>query len=210
MPEKFDALAVLLILLPGFSCAYLVQLLVVRRKQSDFERVVEAVLFSFLLYLLCLPFFHWSLPFSWAQSQDHVFHIQVNKGFILSLGMSAVVLGLFYSAALNHDWLLALFRKCGITERTARSTIWNDAFQDIPNHYVSIGLSDKRQVIGYVRYYSDEADDCSIFLEDAAWIDPETSDQIPIDGPGILLTRQVGIEFVMFLSPHRDPDGQDS
>jgi hypothetical protein len=39
-----------------------------------------------------------------------------------------------------------------------------------------------------------------MFLEQAAWID-KNGNENPITGPGILLTKDVGIEYVLFLDP---------
>lgn len=65
MPEKAEALGILLVLLPGFAAAYFVQLLATRRKQSELDKVVEALIFSLLLYVITLPFFRYSLPIAW-------------------------------------------------------------------------------------------------------------------------------------------------
>ncbi|MEO7028524.1 MAG: DUF6338 family protein [Acidobacteriaceae bacterium] len=197
MPEKLEALGIFLILMPGFTCAYLTQSLAVRRKQSDLEKAVEALLFSLILYLSILPFFGYVLPISWHPGADGSYHIAINYRFLLTLFLSSLILGILYAANVNHDWMLGLLRKTRITERTARSTIWNDTFQEVGG-FVQIGMSGGQSVLGWVRYYSDEVDDGSVFLEDAAWID-DKGDEQPIDGPGILLTREAKIESVMFL-----------
>jgi len=207
MPGTTEALGVLLLLLPGFSCAYLVQRLAVRPKQTELDKAIEALLFSFFLYLATAPFFSYSLPLSWQKktaesTEQYSFHL--NWPYMAVLAALALALGILYSANLNHDWLLRLLRKLRITQRTARSSIWNDAFQDIPGTFVLVQLSDGRSLIGFVRYYSDEQDDASLFLEDAAWIVDQKGTQSPIDGPGILLTKQAGIESVSFLNSGRD------
>ena len=63
VPATAGALQILMILLPGFAAAYLVQMLALRNTQTDFDKVIEAGLYSFLIYisfLLCtgglLPF----------------------------------------------------------------------------------------------------------------------------------------------------------
>jgi hypothetical protein len=64
-------------------------------------------------------------------------------------------------------------------------------------------LSGDRKILGWLRYYSDEAKESSLFLESASWIsenDDGTESEVPIDGPGILLTKESGIEYVMFLN----------
>ena len=48
MPATLLALQVFLILLPGFSAAYIVQALATRRSQSDLERVIESLVFNLL------------------------------------------------------------------------------------------------------------------------------------------------------------------
>ncbi|MGC9159531.1 MAG: DUF6338 family protein [Terracidiphilus sp.] len=211
MPGTTEALGVLLLLLPGFSCAYLVQRLSVRPKQTELDKVIEALLFSLILYVTASPFFGYLLPLWWQKKtaegiDQYTFHL--NWPYLASLVVLAFALGILYSANLNHDWILRLLRKLRITQRTARSSIWNDAFQDIPSSFVLVQLSRDRSIIGYLRYYSDEPEDASLFLEDAAWIVDEKGTQSPIDGPGILLTRQAGIESVSFLNTGRDrPDG---
>lgn len=201
MPGHIEAIGILLVLLPGFSCAFFVQHIAVRPQQTELDKVVEALLLSFILYLATSPFFHYSLPLSWTATTQQPFttyKFQLSWPYIFSLFIGAILLAVLYGANVNHDWLLKLLRKCRVTEKTARSSIWNDAFQDIKNTYVLVGLDDGRSVIGYVRYYSDEQDDASVLLEDAAWLDKE-GNQEPIQGPGILLTKAAGIQSVSFL-----------
>ena len=63
MPATLLALQVFLILLPGFSAAYAVHALATRRSQSDFERVIEALVFSFIIYVCYIPLNGGKLPF---------------------------------------------------------------------------------------------------------------------------------------------------
>jgi hypothetical protein len=63
MPGTLLALQVFLILLPGFSAAYVVQALATRRTQSDLERVIEALVFSFVIYVCYMPLNGGKLPF---------------------------------------------------------------------------------------------------------------------------------------------------
>ena len=199
MPTKADALGIFLVLLPGFACAYIAQYLSVRRKHSDLDKVIEALLFSVILYVVTLPFFGNTLPASWHEvaSAPGTYQVVIRWGQFSTLAVAAVGLGILYAANINQDWLMSLFRYLHVTERTARSTIWNDVFQEIGGA-VQVGLAGEIKVIGWLRYYSDEADESSIFLEQAAWIDRDGK-ETAITGPGILLTKDVGIEYVLFL-----------
>ena len=48
----FEGLAILLILLPGFLCAGLIQALCVRPNQTELDKVWEALLYSFVVYVV--------------------------------------------------------------------------------------------------------------------------------------------------------------
>jgi hypothetical protein len=285
MPEKAEALGILLVLLPGFACAYIVQILAVRRKQTELDKIIEALLFSLLLYVLTLPFFGNTLPISWRQQhlsppaldipildsssivrqvplsevptflqaggkrvyklqdptgttrwipEDELssalkaggkpsndlearriyaallsiegsagseedeaveaapFQVVVQWPHLAALAGLAFLLALLYASNINHDWMMKLFRKMRVTERTARSTIWNDAFQEIGG-FVQVGISDGRSVIGWLRDYSDDGGEPSLFLEEAAWVMKQTdgtTSEVSIEGPGILLTKE--------------------
>ena len=62
MPTTIQALGVFALLFPGFTCAYIVQQLTTRPKQTELDKVIEAFLFSLLLYLCVGPIFHFALP----------------------------------------------------------------------------------------------------------------------------------------------------
>src|ERR1019366_2388085 len=128
----------LLVLLPGFAAAYLVQLLAARRKQSELDKVVEALIFSLLLYLITLRFFGYALPIKWHADTGQ---ISVVWFHLVALAFLAVVLGAIYAASINHNWLTAPFRLLKVTERSARSSVWNDVFSDIQG-FAQVGFPD--------------------------------------------------------------------
>jgi len=147
MPASVEALGILLLLLPGFACALILQSIAIRVKQTELEKIIEALVLSFVLYLVTLPFFGYTLPVSWTVSHDGSFAnyvIRLHWRHLLALGGGAVVLAFLYGANVNRDWLLRVLRRFKVTERTARRSIWNDAFQDISQSYLNVGLEDGR------------------------------------------------------------------
>ena len=77
MPTSASALQIFLILLPGFAAAYIVQILTVRGKQTDLDKVIEALLFSFLIYVTYFVFHRNQQPLTFthtAQSDSVEFH----------------------------------------------------------------------------------------------------------------------------------------
>jgi hypothetical protein len=203
MPATLLALQVFLILLPGFSAAYIVQALATRRSQSDLERVIEALVFSFVIYVCYMPLNSGRLPF-------HIENDPTGKGSdtVLwqpaQLAYLAGVALIFAFAAVAYIKLdgNAFFRYLRLTERTTRNSIWNDileseADKDQP---VQVELADGRNLMGVLLYYSDAAEDGSVYLTQASWVDA-TGEPIPIPGPGILLTKSSGIKSISLLSP---------
>ena len=203
MPSKIEALGILLLLLPGFICAFFVQLVAIRPKQTEFEKVVEALLFSAVLYLFIGPFFGISLPVHWTAENGHGaegFSFIFNAKYLFCLVGVGSLMSLAYGAGLNRDIFHATLRRLKLTEKTSRVSVWNDALQDIQSRYLLVELGDQRTVVGYLRYYSDDVEQASLFLEDAAWLN-EDGLQTPIEGPGILLTKDAGIVSISFLDP---------
>lgn len=201
MPTSVIALQILLILLPGFAAAYVVQLLALRGTQTDFDKVIEACLYSFLIYSAFVLFAHGALPFKVDQPKPPATEWTVAwyPGRLLTLSAVTLAFALAGTAYINLDgnWI---FRKLKLTERTARRSIWNDIFQKEakPIQVVQVELADGRSILGLLTYYSDAADDCSLYIEQASWVD-SAGTIVPIPGPGILLTKNTNIKSISLL-----------
>jgi hypothetical protein len=210
MPATLLALQVFLILLPGFSAAYVVQALATRRSQSDLERVIEAVVFSFVIYVCYVPLNRGKLPF-------HVVADPAGKGDPTvvwepaQLGWLAALSIVFAFAAVAYIHFDGnrVFQWLHLTERTTRNSIWNDVLESeaIKGQPLQVELADGRSVLGSLHYYSDAAEDASVYLASASWVDAN-GNAIPIPGPGILLTKNSGIRSLSLLDPAQDaPEG---
>jgi hypothetical protein len=203
MPATLLALQVFLILLPGFSAPYVVQALATRRTQSDLERVVEALVFSFLIYVCYMPLNRGRLPFQIQSdpanhSNDTVIWNPVQLGWL------AVVTFLFAMVAVAYVRFDGnrIFQLLRLTERTTRNSIWNDVFESeaIEGQPLQVELADGRSVLGSLVYYSDVAEDASLYLTQASWVDVE-GNAVEIPGGGILLTKSCGIRSISLLNP---------
>jgi hypothetical protein len=212
MPVTLLALQIFLILLPGFSAAYVVQALATRRLPTDFERVIEALVFSFIIYVCYIPLNGGRLPF-------HVQGDPTGKGNETVLWEPAqlawlagvtVIFALLAVSYVRFDGN-RLFRAIGLTERTTHNSIWNDIFEReaIDNQPVQVEFADGRSVLGILLYYSDTSDEGSVYLKEASWVD-ESGQTIPIPGPGILLTRNSEIRSVSLLNPAPDTPGVEA
>lgn len=199
MPDKWEAFQILLFLLPGFTTAYLVEMLAVRKKHSELEKVVEALIFSLVIYLITFISFGNVFPVIW--NHPDATHAQafavVHWWHLWSVVALSCIFGLLYAANLNHDWFTSIITRLRISNRSSRANIWNDTFQELGG-YVEVGLSGNRKVVGWVRDYSDEVDIYELLLEDAVWLD-EKGNEVETAGTTILLTKKSGITYVAFL-----------
>ncbi len=224
MPTSLLALQIFLILLPGFAAAYVVQLLVTRRPQTDLERVIEALLYSFIIYVAYMPLNRGKLPFHIVKdpigNQDTVLW---EPGNLAVLAAIALALSLAVTAYFRYDGnrIFRLFdteneavsrrlKWLKLTERTTRNSIWNDILETeyIAGQYVQVELSDGRSLLGVVHYYSDAAEDGSLYLADASWL-PSEGEPVKIPGAGILLTKASGIQSISLLDSQKEPEPAD-
>jgi len=195
-----EGLSALLILLPGFLCARVVQWLCVRTKQSDLDKIVESLIYSFVVYLSFVAFFGRTLPVHLLTKQNGAtiqYDVEVQPKPLGELAAISIAIALSVGGIVTNDLSGRLFRKLRLTQRTTRSSVWSDAFHDTGGQ-IQVELGDGRRVIGWLRYYSDQPKDASLFLEKAAWVLDNCS-LVPINGPGILITAELGIKWVEFL-----------
>jgi hypothetical protein len=166
-------------------------MLCARPKQTELDKIIEALLFSFLTYLIFAITLGTELPLSWSARADQgVTHylLVIDRLRLALLACYAGLLGLGSAWVINHDTLLRWLRRGNFTQRTSRISGWNDIFHTLSGT-VQIGLKDGRMVRGWLRCYSDEAEDSTFFLEAATWVGPDGS-LYPVDGPGILFTKE--------------------
>jgi Family of unknown function (DUF6338) len=194
----FEGLAILLILLPGFLCSGLIQLLCVRPAQTEFDKVREALLYSFIIYVIFICAFGPASPVSLNLSEENgvkSYGFKPDIASIVKLAIISVVLALAVGATVTNDISGKFFRLIRSTQRTSRSSVWSDTFH-VLSGWVEVELGDGRRVVGWLRYYSDEPEPTSLFLEKAYWV--RDAERVPIKGPGILITQKLGIRTVEF------------
>jgi hypothetical protein len=192
-------------LLPGFLAARLEQKLTVKRVRTELDKIVEASLYSFLIYLIYSSLTK-SFPVTIRDTiagQTHNYTLDTNPGLLAALAGIAVAMAILKSYVANHDLLGKLFRRLRISQKSWRDSTWSDVFHNY-GEAVQVQLADGRSIVGWLKHYSDEAEDGCIFLERAAWVAED--ELIQIDGPGILLSKNSEVSSVTFL--HWKPSEQ--
>ncbi len=201
MPQGVQALLALLVLLPGFVSARIARSISAPSIQTDTERIIDALIFSFYLYTFYLVLFGATLPFVWNGNPDAlstgIYAIHVNRLRLAFLCISPVILGVIWGTLEHRDMILSVLRKARLTDRTNAVSVWNGTLKEMGGT-VQVGLSDDRNVVGWLQQYSDLGTERSLFLRNAAWVDA-AGVRTEVPGAGVLLTDQAEIRYIMFL-----------
>lgn len=191
----------MVVLLPGLLATAVVNALCVREKRTEFDKVVDALLHTFVViaaYAIVVGKIPLELHATF-EGNETTYSLETIRGPFIALLLISLAWSVVFAAVDNNDLVFRVLRLCHVTTRTARSTVWHDVFSSYgPKGYVQVVLEDGTSVLGYLRKYSETPAEASLFLEDAAWVG-EDGKVIPVDGPGILLTKASGIASIMFV-----------
>ena len=169
-----QGLQILLILLPGFVTSWIVLALTVRPPQTELDKIIEALFYSFVTYFLSVlvlgiqPFVVILTQRGGSEMQLGV-DVSALRQFVLWSFLISVVMGLVISALNTNDLPTRFLRWAHITRRSSRASVWSDVFHDI-TAFVIIEFTDGRRLRGWPRYFSDTPEEASLFLERAAWL----------------------------------------
>ena len=191
----FQALQVLIFLIPGLISSTVLNALVVRKKeQKELERVIEALIFSMLIYTF-YSIVHGRSPVVLDQTANTITYSYDVVSFLWLVSISIVV-PVVLSFLITNDWHMKLARALRISRRTARSSVWFDVFYDLKKHIV-IDFENGRRIYGWPMYYSDNPGEPYIFLYRPHWIEEDKF--IDTGLFGILITPEQKIEAIEFL-----------
>lgn len=200
MDLTIEAATLLLYLTPGLLASLLLNSLVVRREKDAFSKVVEALVFSLLIYALTRLIWG-ELPDPFVASGDgkigSLFRALILNAstmwrpMLLAVAIPAV-LGWLHTLDLHMKAL----RWIRITNKTGRDSAWLDVFTD-QTAYVIVNFTDGRRAIGWSRYYSNTFEEGILYLTDVEWYGDEG---VPVSSghPGLLVIRRETINYIEF------------
>ncbi|KAB7627748.1 DUF6338 family protein [Alkalilimnicola sp. S0819] len=196
MPAEFskDLVALLTYLLPGFLAAWIFYGLTSHPKPSQFERVVQALVFTFLIQAL-VPVVRWSLEYAgnwialapWSKASE---------------GLAALALAVVFGGVLahctNNDTIHKWLRKAGFTTRTSHPSEWYCVLSQ-KVMFVILHLNDGRRLYGWPKEWPVEADKGQFYLMLPCWIQEDGSsiDLAQLDG---ILVHARDVKWVEFVS----------
>ena len=191
---SFQALQILIFLIPGFIAAVILDALVVRMEKKELGKIIEALIFSMIIYTIYSSISGKS-PISLSKIEGSTTLVYDSKSF-LWLALLGLFIPLLLSFFITNDLHMKLARKLRITRKTARTSVWFDVFSDL-NKYIIINFENGRRIYGWPMYYSSKPENPYIFLFKPAWIQEDEFVDLNIEG--ILITPEQKIESIEFL-----------
>lgn len=187
-----SAIRLLQYLLPGFFMAWIFYGLTSHPKPSQFERTVQALIFTLLIQAVVFVEHH----FFGDVWPNFFTSIDGGKNYLLASTFSAFLLGLIFSFSANSDCFHALARKLRITRETSYPSEWFGGFlRNVA--YVVLQLKDGRRIYGWPRYWPSDPNEGHFILEQPSWLDETT--EIPITGVSCIMVDVRDVQWVEFM-----------
>ena len=188
-----NIIQILQFLLPGFVAAWIFYSLTSYSKPSQFERVVQALIFTLFVqalvgvvkYASLKIGLYWSIG-TWSD----------NSSLMLSI-LVAILLGVVFSYFANNDKLHRYLRDKGITRETSFPSEWFGSFLDNVT-FVVLHFEDERRLYGWPIEWPSEPDKGHFVIADPSWID-EKGKEKRITGVNNILVDVKDVKWVEFL-----------
>jgi len=193
-----DVLSLLTQLMPGFLTAWVVYGLTTYTKPGQFERVVQALIYSFIVNALVAALeqgFLFAGKFLRFGTWDH-------SAELVASASVAIALGVLLSFFMTNDAFFSLARRLRLTTRTPYPTEWYGAFATKPR-YVVLHIEGSRRISGYPIEWPTEPTSGHFRLTDAAWLNDDNK-ETPLEGDDSILIPSKQVEIVEFLKNAED------
>jgi len=195
MPElSKDVVSLLQYLLPGFLVAWVFYGLTSHQKPSQFERVVQALIFTLAVRVLVfgerivLEYLgQWKALRPWDTDAD----------LACSL-FSAIVLGVMIAFTINTDRFHGALRDKGLSRRSAHPSEWCGTLSEHAR-YVVLNLKDGRRLYGWPKVWPSDSEKGHFFITVPSWIDADGKDH-PLESIEGLLVNVTDVKWVEFLN----------
>lgn len=198
-----DLASLLSFLVPGFIAAALFYSLTAHPKSSEFERVIEALIFTVVVR-----------PFVTMYRETALFlgrFISLGKWteeveLIWSIG-AGVCLGLSLSIVSNRDLFHSMMRARGWSSQTAFPSEWFSALVRNKSWLV-LHLKDQRRLFGWPEEWPDQSDRGHFLMDQPEWL-LDDNERLPIYQTEKILINAVDVVMIEFVREERAPEITD-
>jgi len=192
-----DLLSLITLLFPGFLAAWIFYGLTSHTKPSQFERTVQALVFTFIVQIL-IPVAEWILLFTgnfftlgpWDSTSESITSVFI-----------ATALGLLLAYFTNNDGFHKVLRKYGFTTRTSHPSEWFYIFSEKVT-FVILNLKDGRRLYGWPKEWPIEHGKGQFYIMMPSWI-LENGEQLDLPELDGILVGAEDVQWVEFVNLER-------
>jgi hypothetical protein len=188
-----DIVALLRYLLPGFLAAWIFYGFTSYIKPSQFERVIQALIFTLIAHSVSYGF---QSALLWA-GKFYVAGVWNEQSAQIASIFSASLVGFVFAYFANTDRFHSLARKIGITKETSYPSEWYGVFSKNIS-YVVLHLKDGRRIYGWPTEWPSDSSKGHFSLEQASWL--EKLEEKPITGVKYMLIQAEDVKWVEFMN----------
>ncbi len=188
-----EVLQVLSFLLPGFLTAWVFHGLTSFPARSQFERLIQALIFTSIIQVLVVLFRSVLEVVGTMIGADNPWTSQAS--FTSSL-VIALILGVVLSKFTNYDIVHALLRKLGVTYQNSFPSEWFSAFARHKT-YVVLHLSGERRLYGWPVEWPTDPEKGHFLIVDAEWL--TDGNPIKLESVETILIPVAEVEMVEFM-----------
>src|SRR6266699_1552319 len=191
-----EVVSVLRFLLPGFLAAWVYFGLTAHPKPSEFERVVQALIFTVITQGVVAAIrisalyagYRWRSVGRWTED------VSLAWATVVALGI-----GLLFARWANNDWIHRQLRTLNFTQETSFPSEWYGAFQQRPT-YVVLHLSGERRLFGWPEEWPSDPQNGHFSMAEGEWLDEENK-RTPLRGVSNILIPAKEVSFVELMEP---------
>ena len=182
-----NVVSLLQYLLPGFLSAWVFYGFTSYQKPSQFERVVQALIFTLFVKILVFSSGigrHWGIN-QWNSDVELAASVAI-----------AVCLGFVFVYFANNDHFHSLIRKFGISKETSYPSEW---FYGHSAHitYIILNLTDERRIFGWPIVWPTSPEQGYFLLQQAAWLDEDK--EISLNKVETILIAAKDVKMIEFM-----------
>jgi hypothetical protein len=118
----------------------------------------------------------------------------------------SIAVGFVAGVVRYKGWDFRLLRLTSVTNRTGENLVWAEVLTKAPPAFAVVACKDGSRFMGWIDTFSEEAGNYEVLLSCASQVQADGS-LLPIDGPGVLLTRENPIIRVELWNPRESPKG---
>lgn len=196
MPDvSKEIISLLNFLLPGFLAAWVIYGLTNHEKPSQFERTIQALIFTVLIQAAV-----WLLEkiLLWASGFVALGHWGSGSTLLASY-LLALALGLLIAKLSQEDSLYSWLRERKLTGKSSHPSEWVDVFSKFPR-FVVLHLDGERRLFGWPEVWPSKPYEGHFFLVYPSWQTDEGSNEIKgVEG---VLVDAKEVKWVEILENH--------